>query len=34
MCYLASFTMNAAKLNRPSESGSEERGGVTKLINI
>ncbi len=27
MCLLASFTMNAAKVYRLSESGSEERGG-------
>ncbi len=30
MCWLASFTMNAAKVNSPSESSSEERGGVTR----
>ncbi len=30
MCLLASFTMNAAKVYRLSESGSEERGGVSR----
>ncbi len=30
MCKLASFMMNAAKVNNPSENGSEERGGVSR----
>ncbi len=29
-CYLASFTMNATKVDSPSESSSEERGGVSR----
>ncbi len=30
MCSLESFKMNAAKVYRLSESGSEERGGVSR----
>ncbi len=32
MCYLASFKMNAAKVNSPSVRSTEERGGVSRAL--